>query len=122
MNIHEFTLIIETQANLEDGLEDTLFEAGCDDATLSFRKGIAYLDFDREADSLESAIISAIQQVEQTGLNLWVKRVEPSDLVTSGEIARRLGRSSQYDQQLISGDSGGGGLTLLYVCIIDTIK
>ncbi len=112
MKIHEFTLVIETPESLLDGLEDALFEAGCDDATLSFRKGIAYLDFDREAGDLESAIISAIQQVEQTGLNLWVKRVEPSDLVTSSEIARRLGRSRQSVQQLIAGTRGEGDFPL----------
>ena len=112
MNFFEFTLVIETQAGLDDGLEDALFEAGCDDATLSFRKGIAYLDFDREAEDFESAIISAIQQVEQSGLNLWVQRVEPSDLVTSAEIARRLGRSRQSVQQLISGTRGEGDFPL----------
>jgi len=112
MNVHEFTLVIETQAGLEEGLEDALFEVGCDDATLSFRKGIAYLDFDREAGDLESAIISAIQQVEQAGLNIWVKRVEPSDLVTSAEIARRLDRSRQSVQQLISGSRGEGDFPL----------
>lgn len=112
MNVYEFTLLIETQAGLDDGLEDALFEAGCDDATLSFRKGIAYLDFNREAEDFESAIISAIQQVEQSGLNLWVKRVEPSDLVTSAEIARRLGRSRQSVQQLISGTRGEGDFPL----------
>lgn len=112
MNIHEFTLIIETQAGLDEGLEDELFEAGCDDGTLSFRNGIAYLDFDREAGDLESAIISAIQQIEEAGLNIWVKRVEPSDLVTSAEIARRLDRSRQSVQQLISGARGDGDFPL----------
>jgi hypothetical protein len=112
MNVHEFTLVIETQAGFEEGLEDAMFEAGCDDATLSFRKGIAYLDFDREAKDLEAAIISAILQVEQTGLNIWVKRAEPSDLVTSAEIARRLDRSRQSVQQLISGYRGVGDFPL----------
>ena len=112
MNVYEFTLIIETQAGFENRLEDALFEAGCDDATLSFRKGIAYLNFDREAKGIESAIISAIQQVEETGLNLWVKRVEPSDLVTSAEIARRLDRSRQSIQQLVSGSRGEGNFPL----------
>lgn len=112
MNVFEFTLILETQVGLEVGLEDALFEAGCDDATLSFRNEIAYLDFDREAEDLESAIISAIQQAEQTGLNLWVKRVEPSDLVTSAEIARRLDRSRQSIQQLVSGARGDGDFPL----------
>ena len=112
MNVYEFTLVIETQAGFENGLEDALFEAGCDNATLSFRKGIAYLNFDREAKDFESAIISAVQQVEDTGLNLWVKRVEPSDLVTSAEIARRLGRSRQSIQQLVSGSRGKGNFPL----------
>ncbi len=112
MKIYEFTLVIETHAGLDDGLEDALFEAGCDDATLSFRKGIAYLNFDREAKDLESAIISAIQQVEQSRLTLWVKRVEPSDLVTRAEIARRLERSRQSIQQLITGARGDGNFPL----------
>jgi hypothetical protein len=71
MNIYEFTFVIETQAGLDDGLEDALYEAGCDDATLSFRKGIAYLNFDREAEDLELAIITAIQQTEQIGLTCF---------------------------------------------------
>ncbi len=112
MKFYEFTLIIDSQIENSGRMEDALFEAGCDDATLSFRKGTAYLDFDREAEGLEAAIISAIQQVENTGLNLWVKRVEPSDLVTSAEIARRLARSRQSIQQLISGDRGEGDFPL----------
>lgn len=106
MSHHEFTLILESSHHLNEGLEDMLFEAGCDDATLSFRNGIPYLDFDREADTLESAILSAIHQVEQSGEELSVKRVEPSDLVTSAEIARRTGRSRQSVGQLITGTRG----------------
>ncbi|TVQ08746.1 MAG: hypothetical protein EA364_15000 [Balneolaceae bacterium] len=93
-------------------MEDALFEAGCDDAILSFRNGIAYLDFDREAENLEKGVISAIHQVEQTGMPLSVKRVEPSDFVTSAEIARRLHRSKQSVQQLISGGRGDGDFPL----------
>lgn len=106
MEIQEFTLVLEAPKGINTNLEDALFEAGCDDALLSFRGGIAYLDFDREAENLETAIISAIDQVENTGLGLKVKRVEPSDLVTSAEIARRLNRSRQSIQQLISGSRG----------------
>ncbi len=112
MKTFVFTLIIETVPVLTEQLEDALFEAGCDDALLSFRNGIAYLDFDRESESLEKAVLSAIIQVENTGLKLSVKRVEPSDLVTSAEIARRLKRSRQSIQQLISGSRGGGNFPL----------
>lgn len=108
MKSFEFTLVLENKIELSDQLEDALFQAGCDDALLSSRNGITYLEFDRDAENLESAIISAIQEVEQAGLALSVKRVEPSDLVTSAEIARRLNRSKQAIQQLISGARGMG--------------
>ena len=106
MKNHEFTLVIEAPAGMTGQLEDGLFKAGCDDALLSFRGGIAYLDFERQAENLESAVVSAIRQVEQGELNLKVKRVEPSDLVTSAEIARRRNQSRQSIQQLISGSRG----------------
>lgn len=108
MKTFEFTLVLENIVELSDQMEDALYQAGCDDALLSFRNGIAYLEFDRDSENLESAIISAIQQVEQAGLSLSIKRVEPSDLVTSAEIARRLNRSKQSIQQLISGSRGNG--------------
>lgn len=110
--IYEFSLVIESQAGLTADLEDTLYEAGCDDALLSFRNGIMHLNFDRESNTFENAILSAIKQVEQNKLHLQVKRVEPSDLVTSTEIARRLNRSRQSVQQLISGNRGDGDFPL----------
>ncbi|MFU8862207.1 MAG: hypothetical protein ACNA8K_17510 [Cyclonatronaceae bacterium] len=112
MKTYEFTLVLDSSGGVSDKLEDALFEAGCDDALLSFRNGIAFLDFDREADNLEKAVISAIHQVEQTGLPLSVKRVEPSDFVTSAEMARRLHRSKQSVQQIISGGRGDGSFPL----------
>ena len=112
MKNHEFTLVIEAPTGLSSLLEDGLFEAGCDDALLSFRGGIAYLDFYRHAENLESAVMSAIRHVEQSGLDLKVKRAEPSDLVTSAEIARRLNRSRQSIQQLISGIRGDADFPL----------
>ncbi len=112
MKNYEFTLVIKAPGGLSSQLEDGLFEAGCDDALLSFRSGIAYLEFDRKAENLESAVISAIRQVEQSELQLKVKRVEPSDLVTSAEIARRLNRSRQSIQQLISGIRGDADFPL----------
>ena len=112
MKNHEFTLVIETPVGLTSQLEDGLFEAGCDDALLSFRGGIAYLDFDRQSENLETAVLSAIGQVEKSELNLTVKRVEPSDLVTSAEIARRLNRSRQSIQQLVSGIRGDADFPL----------
>lgn len=102
----EFTLILTFKDGCPENFEDALFEAGCDDATLSLRSGIAYADFNRASDTLESAIVSAIEQVESAEAGVFVRRIEPSDFVTGAEIARRLNRSRQSVQQLVSGDRG----------------
>lgn len=56
MKTFEFTLVLENIVELSDQMEDALFQAGCDDALLSFRNGIAYLEFDRESENLKLAI------------------------------------------------------------------
>jgi hypothetical protein len=45
-------------------MEDALFEAGCDDATISVRSGCVFLAFARKAGSLEDAILSALEREE----------------------------------------------------------
>lgn len=105
----EFTLLLTGVKEITTDLEDQLFEAGCDDSTLSTQKGIVHLDFNREAPSLEEAIISAIKAVESIDLGIKVGRVEPGDLVTSSEMGRRLGFSREYIRLLINGERGNGG-------------
>lgn len=73
--------------------EDALFEAGCDDATISLQKGLLIAEFDREAESFASAVSSACQNMGNAGLK--IARVEPDDLVTLSEIAERVGLSRQ---------------------------
>lgn len=86
--------------------------SGLGDAKLSKRNGAWYLAFDRRSDTLESGVILAIKQLEGASDGIIVRRIEPSDLVTSAEIARRLNRSRQSIQQLIAGDRGPGGFPL----------
>jgi len=96
--VHEFTLTL--QGDFEDLTEemlDRLFEAGCDDATVSMTGGRVFLDFDREAASMKDALVDAIRDVRAAGLE--VDRVATSELVTKAEIARRLGRSRQRASQ-----------------------
>ena len=83
--------------------------SGGNDATLAFRAGIAYLEFDRRADSFEHAIVSAVHDVERSGLHLEVSRIEPGDLVTASEIARRIHKSREYVRLLVEGKRGPGG-------------
>lgn len=89
MKTFEFSVIA---SGLDPGAEDfadRFFDAGCDDATLSFQKGHIILDFARQADSLAAAIVSAVNSVKAAGAE--VDRVEPDPLVNLSEIASRTG-------------------------------
>lgn len=108
MKTVEFSLVLETSGALHDSLEDAIHESRCDDATLSFRNGIVYLNFNRRTESLESAIFTAIGELEKARVPIFVIRIEPSDLVTAAEIARRLNRSRQSVQQLVTGSRSDG--------------
>ena len=106
---HDFALIAEGVDELTSGVEDSLFNAGCDDATLSIQYGLLYLEFSRSAKSLEEAIISAIKDVRNAGIGAEILRVDESNLVTMSEIARRIGRSRQLVHQYMVGKRGPGG-------------
>jgi hypothetical protein len=73
---HRFTLALEGSEGWSAAREDALFEAGCDDATILVQAGRVYLEFDREAPSLENATLSAIRDVRRAGLR--VLRVDRS--------------------------------------------
>ena len=77
MKTYTFTLVLSGFIELSEDVEDRLFESGCDDALLSFRDGVPYLDFDREEESLREAILSAIHDVEGADIGARVIRVEP---------------------------------------------
>ena len=66
----DFTVILGGVPEITDDMADALCEAGCDNATLVVRNGVNFLGFDREADSLDEAIRSAIADVERAGLGL----------------------------------------------------
>lgn len=93
--IYEFTLVLDGVDENTQGLEDSLFEAGCDDALINFRNGTVYLDFDREESSLVNAVLSAIRDVEGCGIGAKVIRILPDDLVSISDIAKRLNKGRQ---------------------------
>ena len=74
MTKYHFTLILTDGVELTDDLADRLYEAGCDDGSPGMCEGVVSIDFHREADSLESAIRSAISNVNAAGCS--VSRVE----------------------------------------------
>jgi len=105
---HEFTLVLDGVSELTQRVEDALFEAGCDDGTVSLRSGRIFLTFSREAASLKEAIISAIRDVNNANIGAVVLRIDSCNLVTQADIARQIGRSRQLVHQYITGVRGPG--------------
>ncbi|MFM9965174.1 MAG: hypothetical protein ACKV2Q_28585 [Planctomycetaceae bacterium] len=68
--IWQFTITIKDLDEFTDSQTDALYEAGCSDATLCSSDGSAYIHFDRESESLEKAIRSAIADVGSAGLEI----------------------------------------------------
>jgi len=71
---YEFCLILKGSMGLTEEIADELFKCGCDDGSTGTCHGVFSIDFHREATSLETAISSAIKNVESAGCN--VERVE----------------------------------------------
>ena len=105
---HDFTLLLDGASAATREIEDALFAAGCDDATLSARFGRLFLSFSRTAPSLRDAIVSAVQAVNGCGQSLSVVRVDTCNFVTQADIARKMDRSRQQVHQYISGLRGPG--------------
>ena len=106
---YDFTLILGGVNELNQEIENALFEAGCSDATASVRFGRVYLTFARTARTLGEAILSAIQDVRNARIGADVLRVDPCNLVTQSEIAHRIRRTRQLVHQYIIGVRGPGG-------------
>jgi hypothetical protein len=105
---HDFVLVLTDIGDLTPGAEDALFEAGCDDATISVRSGRIFLSFTRMAFTLKDAILSAIGDVGKANIGAHVLRVDDCNLVTQSEIARKISRSRQLVHQYITGTRGPG--------------
>ncbi len=87
---------------------DAFYEAGCDDALIGTRDGVAYADFCREADSFRQAALSAIRDVESAGVGAKVDHIEPDEMVTMSEIARRLNITREGVRKQVAGTRGPG--------------
>jgi transcriptional regulator with XRE-family HTH domain len=89
MKTFDFTIIASGLNPQEDAFLDRFFEAGCDDATISYQKGLLILEFSRKAKNFAHAISSAFSDVCKAGAK--VERFEPDDLVSLSDIANRSG-------------------------------
>lgn len=108
MTTYQFTLIVEGPDLQADDRVDALHEAGCDDALVGSADDVQYLDFDREASSMEDAILSAVADVERLD-GVQVARLADAGLMSMADIAARTGRTRESVRLLIAGERGPGG-------------
>ena len=78
--IWSFTLHLKDVKVFTEDQVNQLYEAGCDDGTLSSSKGCSQISFDREALTLETAIRSAIADIQKTGMHVDRLEIESGDL------------------------------------------
>jgi hypothetical protein len=102
----EFTFRLVVTDRIDELGANRLFDAGVDDGYPESGPSGHSIGFDRESTSLEDAVLSAINEVEDAGFE--VLRVEPDELVSAADIAERTSRSRQSISSLINGDRGSG--------------
>lgn len=107
MPTHHFTLIVDGTDLQDESVIDRLFEAGCDDALVGSTDGVQFIDFDRDAASLDVAVLSAVSDVEQVS-GVQVIRLAGAGLVSIADIAARVGRTRESVRLLVSGARGPG--------------
>lgn len=106
MKSHNLTIIATGLDPRATDFADRLYEAGCDDATVSFQKGLLVIEFDREARTFLSALFSALRDVKKAGAT--IERVEPDYLVSAAEIAKRAALSRSAITLYVKGERGRG--------------
>ena len=108
MSSYQFTLIVEGPDLQSDRAIDALFDAGCDDALVGRTDRIQYLDFDRDGPNPETAILSAIADVERLP-GVEVIRLAGGGLVSMADIATHTGRSRESIRLLVTNERSPGG-------------
>ncbi|MCM2369762.1 hypothetical protein [Aporhodopirellula aestuarii] len=74
MRIFGFRVILSGLSQASEGLAHALYEAGCSDTSVRSCKGVVSVKFQRESDSLDTALLDARDQVETAGYR--VERIE----------------------------------------------
>lgn len=115
----EFVLVLRDVDENTPKLEDTLFDAGCDDAMISYKNGVVSLTFDRKAANIQDAILSAIENIESSSLNASVDHIEGA-FVTLSEMAEKSGFTKQAMSLFIQGKRGGGHFPIPFTGVNST--
>ncbi len=90
MKTHRFTLVLSGMSDLTPEIANALYEATNGDIELNLREGVAFLEFARNATSLQDAVTSAIREVEGAKVGVRVVRVESEAANTIAKINAEL--------------------------------
>jgi transposase-like protein len=99
LKTYSFQLVLSGVNIHTPNLEDSLFEAGCDDGLLCSYNQTVYITFMRESSSFEDAVLSAINNIESCSLNVeviyvdydgYADSVHLSDIATLSDISRHI--------------------------------
>ncbi len=80
MKTYWFHVYLAGVDEMTDDIAEALFEAGCEDGLPSSSEGVAEVYFAREADSLETAIFSALAEIERAGFDFSKVEIDPESL------------------------------------------
>lgn len=107
---HEYTFaLLVAGLDLDDDTQcDAYFAAGLDDSVLEDRDGLALATFFRTTSSPDSALKSAITDIEHGVPGARVLRVD-EQLVNLADIADQLGRTTESVRLLATSARGPGG-------------
>ncbi|MEO0460587.1 MAG: hypothetical protein AAF219_07075 [Myxococcota bacterium] len=104
----EFELVLSGFTVDFEQATDALFEAGCDDCTITQVGTTPILAFGRDAPTFRKAIESALSDVKHANVVERVVRVLPDDLVTASDIHRRSGITKEMVRRYASGERTRG--------------
>jgi len=88
MHTYSFKVILGDRAEMTEDLAEALAAAGCDDGLSGSSGGVAEVIFDREAESLEQAVRSAIADVQQAGCRVAHVEIAPEDITMLATAAQ----------------------------------
>lgn len=95
-------------------LAESVYEAGCDDATVMHKGNTVIIEFDREADTYEGAVVSAIQDLNQVE-GLTVKSVDAGQYVGLSDAAALSELTRSALSKFAKGDRGDGSFPSPYL-------
>lgn len=105
-NEYEFSIVIRDADFSDLNVHDSLFESGCDDALICANNNTVYLQFTREANSAQEAILLALSNIRDAGFNDLI--IEESNAITISDIASKAELSRQAIHNYVKGHRGDG--------------